>query len=64
MLVGVHREFVSLTAEFVCGQMITFAVGFSGGGMGVGCQVVKLRGSIVCTLGHDVLLDGSMQTGR
>jgi hypothetical protein len=37
--------------------MITFAVGFSGGGVGVGCQVVKFRGSIVGALGHDVLLE-------
>jgi len=64
MLVGVQREFVSLPAEFVCCQMITFAVCFSGGGVGVGCQVMKLRASIVCALGHDVLLAGSMQTGR
>jgi hypothetical protein len=44
--------------------MICFAVGFSGNGVGVGCQVVKFRGSIVCALRHDVLLAGSMQTGR
>jgi hypothetical protein len=55
--------FVRLPAEFVSGKMICFAVGFSGG-VGVGCQVVKLRASIVCALGHDVLLAGSMQTGR
>jgi hypothetical protein len=39
-------------------------VGFSGGGVGVGCQVVKFLGPIVCALGHDVLLAGSMQPGR
>ena len=64
MLVGVLREFVSLPAEFMSGKMICFAVGFSGGGVGVGCQVVKFRGSIVCALRHDVLLAGSMQSGR
>jgi hypothetical protein len=36
--------------------MICFAVGFSRDGVGVGCQVVKFRGSVVCALGHDVLL--------
>jgi len=56
--------FESLSAEFVSGQMIGFAMGFSGGGVGVGCQVVKFRSSIVRTLGHDVLLAGSMQKDR
>jgi hypothetical protein len=44
--------------------MIRFAVGGSSGGVGVGCQVVKFRGSIVRTLGHGVLLVCSMQTIR
>jgi hypothetical protein len=44
--------------------MIRFVVGFSGDSVGVGCKVVKFRGSIVCALGHDVLLAGSMQTSR
>jgi hypothetical protein len=41
--------------------MIGFAVGFSGDGVGVGCQVVEFRGSGVRALGHDVLLTGLMQ---
>jgi hypothetical protein len=44
--------------------MIRFAVGDSSGGVGVGCQIVKFRGSIVRTLGHGVLLACSMQTIR
>jgi hypothetical protein len=58
------REFMSLPAEFMSGRMNCFAVGFSGDGVGVGCKVVKFRSSIVCALGHDVLLAGSMQAGR
>jgi hypothetical protein len=48
--------FESLFAELVSGQMIPFAMGGSGAGVGVGCHVVKFRGSIVRTLGHDDLL--------
>ena len=44
--------------------MIRFAVGGSSGGVGVGRQVVKFRGSIVRTLRHGVLLACSMQTIR
>jgi hypothetical protein len=51
---------LSLTAEFVRSQMIGFAMGFGGGGMSVGCQVVKFCGSAMCALGHDVLLTGWM----
>jgi hypothetical protein len=61
---GVLRMFESLLAEFVSGQMVCFAMGFSGGCVGVSCQVVEFRGSFVRALGHDVLLAGSMQTGR
>jgi hypothetical protein len=46
------------------GQMICLAVGFSSGGVGMGCQVVKFRGSIMRTLGHGVLLPCSMQINR
>jgi hypothetical protein len=53
--------FLSLPAEFVRSQMIGFAVGFSGGAMGVGCQVVEFRSSAMCALGHDVLLARWMQ---
>jgi hypothetical protein len=56
--------FESLLAEFVSGQMVCFAMGFSGGCVRVGCQVVEFCGSFVRALGHDVLLPGSMQTGR
>ena len=61
---GAQRAFESLPAEFVSGEMICFPMGFSGCGVGVGCLVVKFRGSIVRTLGHDVLLACSIQTGR
>jgi hypothetical protein len=37
-------------------------VGDSGGSVGVGCQVVKFRGSIMGALGHGVLLAYSMQS--
>jgi hypothetical protein len=39
-------------------------VGFGSGVVSVACQVVKFRGSTVCTLGHGVLLPCSMQTNR
>jgi len=42
--------------------MIRFAVGGSSGSVGVGCQIVKFRGSIVRTLRHGILLACSMQT--
>jgi hypothetical protein len=64
MSMGVQRVFESLTAEFVCSQMIFFAVGFSGGGVGVGRLVVKFRGAGVRALGHDFLLFGLMLAGR
>jgi hypothetical protein len=64
MLMGVLRMFESLPAEFVSGQTICFAMGFSGGGVGVSCQIMEFRGPVVRALGHDVLLAGSMQTGR
>jgi hypothetical protein len=42
--------------------MIFFAMGFSGGGVGVGCHIVEFSGSVMRTLGHDLLLAGSMRT--
>jgi hypothetical protein len=63
-LMGFLRKLKSLPAEFVSSQVIGFAVGGSGLGVGVGCQVVDFRGSIVRTLGHGVLLGCSMQTIR
>ena len=56
MHMGGLREFVSLLTEFVRGEMVCLAVGGSGGGVSVGCQVVEFRGSIVRALGHGVLL--------
>jgi hypothetical protein len=41
-LEGVSGVFVRLLAEFVSGQMISFAVGYGSGVVGVGCQVVQL----------------------
>jgi len=40
MPVGVLRVLDSLFAELVSGEMVFFAVGGSGGGVGVRCQVV------------------------
>jgi hypothetical protein len=54
VLQGIPRELVSLLAEFVSGLMIFFAVGDCCDGVGVGCQIVKFRGSIVRTLRHGV----------
>jgi hypothetical protein len=45
-----------LPAKFVSGQMIFLAMGNGGGLVGVGRQVVELRGSIVSALRHKVLL--------
>ena len=58
---GARRVFLSLPAEFVRSQMIGFSVGLSGGGVGVGCQVMEFSSSIVRALGHDLLLTGWMQ---
>jgi hypothetical protein len=44
--------FVRLFAELVSGEVVSFAVGGSGGLMSVGCQVVEFGGSIVRALGH------------
>jgi hypothetical protein len=41
-LQSVSGVFVCLLAEFVGGQMISFAVGHGSGVVGVGCQVVQL----------------------
>lgn len=45
-----------LLAEFVSGQMISFAVGYGSGGVGVGRKIVEFCDSIVRALGHGVLL--------
>jgi hypothetical protein len=52
-----HRLFVSRLAQFVGRQMICLTVGGGCGNMGMGCQVVEFRCSIVSALGHSVLLD-------
>ena len=54
--VGVHGVLVRLLTQLVSGQMISFAMGGGSGGMGVSCQVVKLCGSIVRALWHEILL--------
>jgi hypothetical protein len=54
--VGVQGVFVGLFAEFVGGEMVSFAVGRGGGGVGVGSQVVEFCESIVRALGHGDLL--------
>jgi hypothetical protein len=41
---------VRLFAEFVSAQVISFAVGDGGGGVGVGRKIVELRGSFVRAL--------------
>jgi hypothetical protein len=56
MFVRVPRVFVCLFGQFVSGQMISFAMGYGGGFMGVGRKVVQFCGLIVSTLWHDVLL--------
>jgi hypothetical protein len=53
---GILRVFKSLLAEFVSGEMVALAVGGGGGSMGMRRKVVKFRSSIVCALGHRVLL--------
>jgi hypothetical protein len=44
--------------------MIRFTMCYSGSSMGMLCQVVKFRGSIVRTLWHGILLACSMQTSQ
>jgi hypothetical protein len=56
MFVSVPGVLVRLFREFVSGQMITFAMGYGGSGMGVGRKVVQLCSLIVSALWHDVLL--------
>jgi hypothetical protein len=53
---GVHGMLVRLFGEFVSGQMISFAVGYGGGGVGVSCEVVEFCDSIVRALWHGALL--------
>lgn len=56
--------FESLFAEFVSGQVIRLAVGGSGGGVSVSCEIVQFSGSVVGALGHIVLLTCSMRAFR
>jgi len=56
--------FESFFAEFVSGQVIPFAVGGSSGSVGMLCEAVKFRSSIVATLGHCDLLACSMQISQ
>lgn len=58
---SVPGMFESLFAEFVGGQVISLTVGGSSGGVGVRCEIVEFRGSVVGALGHIVLLACSMQ---
>jgi hypothetical protein len=48
----VHGLLVRPFGEFVSGQMISFAVGGRGGGVGVSRKVVEFCGSIVSALRH------------
>jgi hypothetical protein len=64
VLQGISGELVSLPAELVSGAMICFAVGDCGGGVGVGCAIVKFCGLIVRALRHGVPLLRTMQTIR
>jgi hypothetical protein len=57
-LADVHGVLVRLPGEFVSAEMISFTVRDSGGGMGMGREVVEFRDSIVQTLWHDILLSG------
>jgi hypothetical protein len=55
-LQGVHGVCVSLSAEFVSGQMISLAVSNGRGGVGVGRKIMEFCESIVRALGHGLLL--------
>jgi hypothetical protein len=52
---GVHGVLLRLLAELVSSPMVSFAVGGSGGGVGMGGKVVEFGGSIVRALRHGVL---------
>jgi hypothetical protein len=52
VLLRVDGMLVRLPGEFVSGEMVSLAVGGCGGGMGVGCKVVKFSGAIVTALTH------------
>jgi hypothetical protein len=54
MLVGVCGVLVGLPAELVPGQMVSLAVGDSGGGVGVGGQGMKFCGSVMGALRHGI----------
>jgi hypothetical protein len=41
-----------LVAKFVSREVISFAVGGGGGGMGVCRKIVEFGGAVVATLGH------------
>jgi hypothetical protein len=53
---GVLGVLVRLFGKFVSGQVISFAVGSGGSGMGVRRKVVKFCGAVMCALWHGVLL--------
>jgi hypothetical protein len=55
----VHRMFVGLLAQFVCRQMISFAVCGRGSGVGMGGKVVEFCESIVRALRHRFVPYGS-----
>ncbi|MHB8216118.1 MAG: hypothetical protein ACYDDS_08575 [Candidatus Sulfotelmatobacter sp.] len=52
---SVHGMLVRLLAELMSGQMISFAVSGSSGGVGMGGKVVEFGNSIVRALRHGVL---------
>jgi hypothetical protein len=47
---------VRLRGQFVSSQVISFAVGSGGSGMGVGRKIVKFCGAVMCALWHGFLL--------
>jgi hypothetical protein len=47
--------FVRLLAEFMTGQVISFAVGDGSGVVGVGCKIMEFCESMVGALGHGLL---------
>jgi hypothetical protein len=54
--VGFAGVFGGLLGELMGGEVIAFAVGGCGGGVGVGGQVVEFGYAVVSALGHCVLL--------
>src|ERR1700691_6678096 len=52
----IHRVFMSLFRELMSRQIVALTMGCCRRTVGMGCEVVQFCCSIMCTLGHRILL--------